>query len=89
MEKTPDDTEMIEEPEKTKDAIEKLFFGQIRTCIQYKDTEQKDQTKEVSDKFSDILLNVAQEKDIYASWENEYQSKLDNYEIDDGVHVKA
>ena len=47
------------------------------------------QTEEVSDTFSDILLNVSAGKDFYAVWDSEYTSTIDNYKRDDGVYVRA
>lgn len=68
-----DEPNLVKKPSKEeKDWISSIFYGKIQHVISYQNEKNEVDSKVVSDNFSDILLNVASQKDIYATWENEY-----------------
>lgn len=79
---------MDEEENEEVDPMQQLFFGKMVTEINFKDNGE-DQTRKNHDQMSDIIVNVSEQKDILAVWENDYQQTIDNFELNDGVRVPA
>jgi hypothetical protein len=65
------------------------FQGKLKTVLNFKDKDNQTKREEVSDTFSDILLNVSSGKDFYAIWDSEYTSTIENYAREDGNQVRA
>ncbi|MFO0116639.1 MAG: hypothetical protein ACK521_03155 [bacterium] len=57
--------------------------------IKFSDKEGKPGQKVGNDTFSDILLNVSSGKDFYAVWDSEYTNIIENFALEDNVHVRA
>lgn len=71
------------------DMIQNMFFGKLKTRLSYKDSKGETNTKELSDIFSDVLLNVTVIKDVYEAWEQDYQDVVEEFEYVEGSRTTA
>jgi hypothetical protein len=65
--------------ESDEDEISASFFGNLTSILKWTDDGVVNERKNF-DKFQNILLNVQNEKDIYAAWEKEHRGIIDNFQ---------
>jgi Ubiquitin carboxyl-terminal hydrolase len=69
--------------------IAETFFGQLRSIIQYSDSQGVEQIQEVNETFIEVMLNVIGTKSMYEAWENLCQNVIDGYETPENEKTQA
>ena len=71
--------QIVDGEENEEDEIRQSFFGRITQVLRYEEDGQH-KIRSHKDKFSNILLNVQSERDVYAAWEKAHSDIIENYQ---------
>lgn len=80
---TPSEATPVETPKEEEEFIDEvsaLFFGKETEIKTFTNQEGKQETHQKESKFFNQLLNVQDQRDIYAAWEQEHRGTIDDYE---------
>ena len=74
-----EDQTVFQQDESDEDEISASFFGKLTSILKWQDNGVQNERTNF-DKFQNVLLNVQNEKDIYAAWEKEHRGAVENFQ---------
>ena len=66
------DIPMQSSEEQKEDAIDATFIGKVKQLVEFTDKENHHVEREKAATFSDVMLQISDEKDFYKAWENAF-----------------